>query len=98
MMNTKNMKPDYITSEIKRAMRTLEEQTKVVVLVPVITKKKFKVLEFSIENYATDVTNIQMCNGCGKYIGPLTPRGVFKTSGGWFKLCHQCCVNQGFIK
>lgn len=77
------------------AMKTLETPTDVIVLVPIITKKKFEVLEFSIENFANDA---MMCNGCGKDMGPLNPKGVFKTSEGWFKLCHQCCTNQGFIK
>lgn len=80
---------------LELAMKTLEEPTEVVVLVPIITKKKFEVLEFSIENFANDA---MMCNGCGKDMGPLNPKGVFKTSDGWFRLCYQCCVNQGFIK
>jgi hypothetical protein len=70
-----------------------DEKT-VIVLVPIITKKKFKVLEFNIERFANDA---MMCNGCGKDMGPLNPKGVFRTVDGWFKLCHTCCVGQGFI-
>ena len=65
------------------------------VLVPV-----FALTTLVIEHFTLEYANIDKmtCDGCRNEMGPENPKGFFRVKDGWYKLCHKCCVIQGFIK
>lgn len=68
---------------------------KIKVLVPTV-----KAVEFDIEEIKIINSNLDMmkCDGCGNNMGSRNPIGLIKANEIWWKLCHSCCVSQGFIK
>jgi hypothetical protein len=66
----------------------------VLVFVPLVIKKPLDILEQEITDAKCDD---MMCNGCEHEMGSANPKGFFKTSQGWLKLCHACLVKQGFL-
>ncbi len=74
-------------------MATTDKKT-VTVYVPLVVKQPLDILEMEIYDASC---NDMMCNGCEHEMGSENPKGFFKTSRGWLKLCHKCLVKQGFL-